>query len=165
MDCSPPGSTFCGIFQLDNPILQWFATSYSRGSSQPRDWIRASCISCTGRQMLYHSLSHQGSPANIYCMCNLCQPLCSLLCLRYSFSPRQVLLLFTFNIRRLRPRRAKQLSQFQPGTKREERSTWRQLASESKFSAPPCISSLSLLIFQSTSIGLPRICPGYVWKN
>ena len=107
-------------------------------------------------------LRHQGSPANIYCMCNLCQPLCSLLCLRYSFSPRQVLLLFEFNIRRLRPRRAEQLSQFQPGTKREERSTRRRLASESKFSAPPCISSLSLLIFQSTSIGLPRICPGYV---
>ena len=30
------------------------ATSYSRGSSQPRDWTHVSCISCIGRQILYH---------------------------------------------------------------------------------------------------------------
>ena len=30
------------------------ATSYSRGSSQPRDWTCVSYISCTGRQLLYH---------------------------------------------------------------------------------------------------------------
>ena len=32
-------------------ILEWVAISYSRGSSQPRD---PSCVSCTGRRILYH---------------------------------------------------------------------------------------------------------------
>ena len=27
---------------------------YSRGSSQPRDWTHVSCVSCIGRQILYH---------------------------------------------------------------------------------------------------------------
>ena len=35
MDCSPPGSSVHGIFQAR--ILEWVATSFSRGSSQPRD--------------------------------------------------------------------------------------------------------------------------------
>ena len=38
-----------GIFQAR--ILEWAAISYSRGSSQPRDQTRVSCI---GRQILYH---------------------------------------------------------------------------------------------------------------
>ena len=37
------------------------ATSYSRGSSWPRDWTHISCISCIGRQILYQ-LCHLGSP-------------------------------------------------------------------------------------------------------
>ena len=37
MDCSPPGSIFHGIFQAR--ILDWVAMPFSRGSSQPRDWI------------------------------------------------------------------------------------------------------------------------------
>ena len=28
--------------------------SYPKGSSQPRDWTRISCASCTGRWILYH---------------------------------------------------------------------------------------------------------------
>ena len=32
----------------------WVAISYSRGSPQPRDETQVSCISCTGRQILYH---------------------------------------------------------------------------------------------------------------
>ena len=36
MDCSPPGSSVHGIFQ--ERILEWFAISFSRGSSQPMDW-------------------------------------------------------------------------------------------------------------------------------
>ena len=53
MDCSMPGSSVHGIFQAR--ILQWVAMSFSRRSSQPRDWTQVSCIvgSC---------LSHQGSP-------------------------------------------------------------------------------------------------------
>ena len=37
------------IFQTR--ILEWVAISFSRGSSQPRDWT---CISCIGRWILYH---------------------------------------------------------------------------------------------------------------
>ena len=42
MDCSPPGSSVHGIFQAR--ILEWVATSFSRGSSWPRDQTRVSCI-------------------------------------------------------------------------------------------------------------------------
>ena len=56
---STPGSSVHGIFQAR--ILEWVAMLSSRGSSQPRDWNNTSCISCTGRQILY-PLSHQGSP-------------------------------------------------------------------------------------------------------
>ena len=48
MDYSPPGSSVCGISQAR--ILEWVAISFSRGSSQPRDWTH---VSCTGRQILY----------------------------------------------------------------------------------------------------------------
>ena len=34
-------------------ILQWAAISSSRGSSWPRDQTGVSCVSCTGRQILY----------------------------------------------------------------------------------------------------------------
>ena len=34
-------------------ILEWVATSFSGGSSPPRDWTHISYISCTGRQILY----------------------------------------------------------------------------------------------------------------
>ena len=36
MGCSPPGSSKHGIFLAG--ILEWVVISYSRGSSQPRDW-------------------------------------------------------------------------------------------------------------------------------
>ena len=51
MDCSPPGSSVHGIFQAR--IIEWVATSYSRGSSWSRDQTHISCISCIGRQILY----------------------------------------------------------------------------------------------------------------
>ena len=51
-DCSLPVSSVLGILQAR--ILEWVAIPFSRGSSQPRDWARISCISCTGRQILYH---------------------------------------------------------------------------------------------------------------
>ena len=41
MDCSPPGSSVHGILQAR--ILEWVAMSFSRGSSQPRDWTWVSC--------------------------------------------------------------------------------------------------------------------------
>ena len=42
MDCSLPGSSIHGIFQARG--LQWVATSFSRGSSRPRDRTRVSRI-------------------------------------------------------------------------------------------------------------------------
>ena len=42
MDCSLPGSSVHGILQAR--VLEWVAISFSRGSSQPRDQTRVSCI-------------------------------------------------------------------------------------------------------------------------
>ena len=42
VDCSPPGSSVHGILQAR--VLEWVAISFSRGSSQPRDRTRVSCI-------------------------------------------------------------------------------------------------------------------------
>ena len=41
MDCSPSGSYAYGIIQAR--ILEWVVISYSRGSSQPREWTLVSC--------------------------------------------------------------------------------------------------------------------------
>ena len=42
MDCSLQGSSVHGIFQAT--VLKWIAISFSRGSSQPRDWTWVSRI-------------------------------------------------------------------------------------------------------------------------
>ena len=44
MNCSLPGISIHGIFQAR--ILEWVATSYSKGSSRPRDGTHVSCVSC-----------------------------------------------------------------------------------------------------------------------
>ena len=49
MDCSPPGSSDNRISQAKIP--ERVAISFSRGSSQLRDWTH---ISCAGRWILYH---------------------------------------------------------------------------------------------------------------
>ena len=49
MDCSPPGFSVHGIFQVR--VLEWGTISFSRGSCPPRDWTHVSCI---GRWVLYH---------------------------------------------------------------------------------------------------------------
>ena len=46
MERSPPGSSVHGISQAR--VLECVAISFSRGSSQPRDWPY---VSCTGRQI------------------------------------------------------------------------------------------------------------------
>ena len=51
MDDSPPCSSIPGIFQAR--ILEQVAIPF-RGSSWPRDWICIFCLSCIGRQILYH---------------------------------------------------------------------------------------------------------------
>ena len=52
MDYSPPGSSVHGI--LPARILEWVAIPSSRESSWPGDQILISCISCFGRDILYH---------------------------------------------------------------------------------------------------------------
>ena len=41
-DCSPPGSSVHGIFQVR--ILECVAVNFSRGSSQPREQTHVSCL-------------------------------------------------------------------------------------------------------------------------
>ena len=55
MGCRLPGFSVHGI--LEARILEWVSISFSRRSSQPRDWTHISCTTCG----VYH-LSHQGSP-------------------------------------------------------------------------------------------------------
>ena len=52
VDCSQPDSSVHRIFQAR--LLEWFAISFSRESSQPRDGTLFSCVYCFGRQILYH---------------------------------------------------------------------------------------------------------------
>ena len=42
MNCSLPGSSVHGILQAR--ILEWVAISFSRGTSQPRNWTQVSRI-------------------------------------------------------------------------------------------------------------------------
>ena len=46
IDCGPPGSSVHGILQAR--ILEWVATSSSRGFSWPRGQTRVSCVSFIG---------------------------------------------------------------------------------------------------------------------
>ena len=46
------GFSLHGILQAR--ILVWVAMPFSRRSSQPRDRTHVSCVSCIGRQVLYH---------------------------------------------------------------------------------------------------------------
>ena len=54
MNCSLSGSSVHGIFQAR--ILEWVATSSSRGSSWPRDWTYVSCVSCIAGDYLSLSM-------------------------------------------------------------------------------------------------------------
>ena len=57
MGCSLPGSSVHAILQAR--ILEWVAISFSRGSSQPRDRTRVSCI---GWWILYHWATREVPP-------------------------------------------------------------------------------------------------------
>ena len=58
MDCSLPGSLVHGIVQAR--VLEWVAISFSRGSSQPRDWTQDSRI--VGRH--FTTWATREAPAN-----------------------------------------------------------------------------------------------------
>ena len=65
IDGTPPGSPVPGILQART--LEWVAISSSKGSSRPRD---RNCISCIGRQILYHCTTweaHQTPCCCCYC--------------------------------------------------------------------------------------------------
>ena len=57
MDCRLPGYSVHGILRAR--ILEWVATSFSRGSSKPRDWTQVACIAggcfniCATREAWY----------------------------------------------------------------------------------------------------------------
>ena len=61
IDYRPPASSVHGISKAR--ILAWVANSPSRGSSRPRDQAYASCISCIGRWILYHSTTWEAHPS------------------------------------------------------------------------------------------------------
>ena len=61
-DSNPPDSSVHGIFQAG--ILEWVAISSSRGSSQPRDGTLISCVSCSGRRILYQRATWEAQPSN-----------------------------------------------------------------------------------------------------
>ena len=62
-DCNPPVSVHA-IFQIRT--LEWVAICYSRGSSQPRGWAFVSCISCIGRQILYHFTDYSPPGSSVH---------------------------------------------------------------------------------------------------
>ena len=71
-DCSPPGSTVHGILQAR--ILEWVVISFSRGSSQPRNWTQgfyttgrfftnwASSLFCFKSLSCSYSLQNRATP-------------------------------------------------------------------------------------------------------
>ena len=52
MDCSPQGSSVQGILQART--LEWAATSFSRGTSWPRDQTPVPYVSCTAGRFFTH---------------------------------------------------------------------------------------------------------------
>ena len=58
MDCSLPDFSVHGIFQAR--VLEWVAISFSRGSSQPKDRTRVSCVA--GRFTLWATREAQPYP-------------------------------------------------------------------------------------------------------
>ena len=86
MDCCLPGSSVHGIFQAR--ILKWFAISYSRGSSWPRNWNHVSCVSCIGRQILYHCVTWE---VHMYvCVCVYIYEYNESLSVSYNISEQQL---------------------------------------------------------------------------
>ena len=84
LDCSLPDFSVHGILQAR--ILESVAISYSRGSSWLRDQTHISCISCIGRQILYHCATWE---ALINILSRLNVPCMSKISLKNNFSPLQ----------------------------------------------------------------------------
>ena len=67
--CSPPGVSVHGIFQAK--LLEWFAISFSRGLSWPRDW---SLVACTAGRFFtnWATRKAQRSYGWVLIQCDLC---------------------------------------------------------------------------------------------
>ena len=61
-DCRPPYPSVHGIFQAR--ILEWVVMPSSRGSSWPRAQTCISCVSYSGRWVLYHYTTWGAHPLN-----------------------------------------------------------------------------------------------------
>ena len=59
MDWSPPGSSVHEIFQAR--VLEWVAISFSKGSSQPRDWTQ---VPCTASRFFIDLATREAPTAN-----------------------------------------------------------------------------------------------------
>ena len=63
MGCSPLGSSVHGILQAR--ILEWVTTSFSRGSSWPRDRTCVCCSSCIGSWTYHHWATREAHILNL----------------------------------------------------------------------------------------------------
>ena len=66
---SLPAFSVCKIFKTR--ILEWVAISYSRGSFLLRDRTHVSCVSCIGKQILYHCTTWEVLSLLHECVCVL----------------------------------------------------------------------------------------------
>ena len=65
MDCSLPGSSVHGIFQVR--ILEWVAISFSRVSFKPKNETLNSCVYWIGRWIICHWTTWEARGQNIKC--------------------------------------------------------------------------------------------------
>ena len=84
MDHSPPGSSVHGIPQAR--ILEWVATSFSRGSSQLRDRTKSPALAGG-----FFKMEPAGKPINLHvcvcvCVCVLVAQSCPILCYSMNYS-------------------------------------------------------------------------------
>ena len=77
VDCSPPGSSVHEVFQAR--ILEWVATSFSKGSSQPRDQTR---VSCTAGRFFTDWATREALSSRGKCFIGLWLPFRTFWCLR-----------------------------------------------------------------------------------
>ena len=72
--CDPMDYTVHGILQAR--ILEWVAFSFSKGSSQPRDWIRVSCIA--GRFFNVYAIREAPKPYPMRMGYGICRNQCNI---------------------------------------------------------------------------------------
>ena len=105
MDCNPPGSSVQGIFQARS--LEWVAISFSKESSQPRDWTRVyselPLITCPNMNVLenFCTVPKQSQGRGLWWWCrDLYHSTCHLLivgmCWRHLLVPRALFNFFFF---------------------------------------------------------------------